>query len=72
MSEMEGGTFELSRMFAFANSLRDTGISLESPGCGRFKASMHHTYDLHDLKQIGNRVQLRPPIWTLEQVNWTK
>lgn len=34
MSEVERRTCGLNRMFAFANSLRDTGISLQSPGCG--------------------------------------
>src|SRR5229473_449822 len=68
MSEVERRRCGLSRMSVFCGSLRNLGIALQPPGRSGFQPSMNHAHDLHGVKEIGNRVQFSPPIWTLEQV----
>src|SRR5205807_5806019 len=70
MGEMEWRTRGLSRISC--GPLRDICISPQPPGGSGFQPCVNHARDPHGLKQIGNRVQLWPPIWTLRQVKWTK
>jgi hypothetical protein len=58
MSKVERRSCGLSRMFVFRSPLRDIGIAFQSPGRSSFQPSMNNAYDLHRLKEIGNRVQL--------------
>ncbi len=74
MGEVERRTRGLVRMFVSSGSILDRGVCLQSPGRSGFQAGMHHAHDLHGLKEIGYRVQLKPPnpdSWTSQMDEMT-
>jgi len=70
MGKLERRTSGLRRVPC--GSLRDVCTSVQPPGGRGFEPCVNHARDLHGLKQIRNRVQARPPVWTSGQVKWTE